>query len=234
MSRTKHLISLLDACEKHEFDEVVKIYLVQEYGFKKIVRTDGGHDTGLDLKVFDSGGQSIQYQVTIQKSNTPAEERAFEKKLREDLVKAKTNHETYKYSNKLIFFHSKELTNARIRHYEKLAFKEFSIDLELIEANRIAEEAENIIDIQTLLYKANELDKYQLKASTFDDESENLMFDLISFGRASEFKVQIIEAFILLSFYTKGELTVDEIKNLCESKFKVKEGYPFYEKLINS
>lgn len=233
MSRTKNLINLLDACEKAEFDEVVKAYLKEEFNFKKIVFTDGKNDGGIDIKVFDFNGQGIQYQLTTQKSKTPQEQKAFEKKVFEDVEKAKKNTESHKFSNKLIFFYSKELTQIKIRELEKTAFKSYSIDLEIIEANRLAEESENIIEIQRLLYKLNQLDEYKVKSSTFDNEQENFVFDLISFGKASEFKVQIIEAFILQTFYSNSKITLEEIKKLCEEKFKVKEGNTFYEKLIN-
>lgn len=233
MSRTKNLINLLDACEKPEFDAVVKTYLKEEYGFKKIVFTDGKNDGGIDIKVFDFNDQHVQYQLTTQKSKTSQELRAFERKIIEDIEKAKKNTESHKFSNKLIFFYSKELTAVKIRELEKAAFKNHSIDLEIIDANRLAEEAENIIEIQRLLYKLNELDEFKVKSTTFDDEPENFVLDLISFGKASEFKVQVIEAFILQSFYLGKNLSVDEIKKLCEDKFKVKEGNTFYDKLIN-
>jgi hypothetical protein len=233
MSKTKNLVQLLDSTEKSEFDKVVKAYLKAEYDFNKIVFTDGINDTGLDIKVFDYKGQSLQFQLTTQKSKTKAELNAFEKKLIEDLEKAKENHTNYKYSNKLIFFYSKEFTNLRIRNYEKLAFKNYGIDLELIEANRLAEESENIIEIQRILLQISELDKFNVNESIFDNEKENLVYDLLSFGKPSEFKLQIIEAFILTSLFTKKQLTKDEIIKLCEDKFKVKENSVFYDKLVN-
>lgn len=233
MSKTKNLIQLLESTEKPEFDKVVKAYLKAEYGYTKIVFTDGVNDTGLDIKVFDYNGHSIQFQLTTQKSKTKAELKAFENKLCEDLEKAKENHTNYKYSNKLIFFYSKEFTNKKIRNYEKLAFSQYSIDLELIEANRLAEESENIIEIQRILYQISELDKYNVNESVFDNDKENLVYDLLSFGKPSEFKLQIIEAFILKSLFTNTQLAKSQIIKLCEDKFKVKENSIFYDKLMN-
>jgi transposase-like protein len=40
MSRKKNLIQLLESLEKPEFDEVVKTYLKEEYGFERIANTD--------------------------------------------------------------------------------------------------------------------------------------------------------------------------------------------------
>jgi len=230
MSKTKQLISLLDSLEKKEFDKIVKIYLKKEYDFKKIVATDGKDDIGLDIKVFDFEGQKIQYQLTTQKSSNNAEMNAFILKVTEDLNKAKTNNIEYGFKDKLIFFYSKTLTNKRIREIEKMAFKEYSINLELIEANRIAEESENIIEIQSELFKINELDKFHSTNSTFEN---HLFYDLLSFGKPTQFKIQVIESFVLQLFFTKDNLTKDKIIKACEEKFSVKENIVFYEKLLS-
>lgn len=233
MSRTKHLISLLESSEKTEFDKVVKIYLQELYGFHQIIFTDGKDDIGLDLKVFDVDGKNYQYQLTTQKSKTVKEKFSFEQKLKEDLVKANVNYKNYGYSNTLFFFYSKEVTNKQIREYKKDALLNHDINLEFIEANQIAQEAEAFVEIQTLLFKLNDFNLQQIQKSVFDNEKENLIYDLLSFGKPSEFKIQIIEAFILQSFYLDGQLSKDQLIALCEDKFEGKENNIFYEKLIN-
>ncbi len=230
MSKTKQLLNLLDGLEKKEFDKIVKIYLQKEFGFKSIVFTDGKNDTGIDIKVFDFDGLKIQYQLTTQKSSSATELKLFQSKLLDDLKKAKVNYEQYDYKDKLIFFYSKPLSNERIRQFEKIAFKDFKINLEIIEANRIATEAENIIEIQSELYKIGELDKFNIDNSQFDN---NLFYDLLSFGKPTEFKIQVIESFILQQFFIHKSLTKETIVNSCEEKFSVKENDVFYNKLLS-
>ena len=234
MSRTKHLISLISSTLKPEFDSIVKIYLKEEYGFEKIVLTDGVNDTGIDIKVFDFNQAKIQYQLTIQKSSTKSEYTSFEKKILEDFRKAKENHLSYDYSNKLIFFYSQTLTNKRIRELTKVAFKEYGIELDLIEANRIAEESENIIEIQRALYSFSGLDKFTIEDNVFNSSYENLLFDLLSFGKPSEFKVQVIEVFILQTIYFKESVNKEELVALCKEKFNIEENTVFYDKLLGS
>ncbi len=229
MSTTNQLILLLDSLDKKEFDKIVKIYLESEYNTKSIIFTDGKDDTGLDIKVFHYSGRHIQYQLTVQKSKTTSEKSNFEKKLIEDLEKAKINTEEYKYSNKLVFFYSKTLTNERIRKYTKLALKEYNIDIELIEANRLAQEADEILDIQRELYKISELDKFKAANSHFDN---TLFYDLLSFGKPTEFKIQVIESFILQLFCSTDKLTKDDIKNLCKEQFDVDENDDFYDRVL--
>lgn len=230
MSKANQLILLLDSLDKKEFDKIVKIYLQKEYGFKKVVFTDGKDDIGLDIRVFDFEGQNIQYQLTVQKSKTTSESNSFSKKLIDDVVKAKINVSEFGSKDKLIFFYSKKLTNKKIRHFQGIAFKEHSINLEIIDANRIAEEAENIIEIQSELYKINDLDKFKVDNNSFDN---NLLYDLLSFGKPTEFKTQIIDSFVLQLFFKKGNLVKDEVKEACENQFQVKENDVFYNKLLN-
>ena len=137
------------------------------------------------------------------------------------------------FRTNLFFFYSKELSVKTIREYEKIAFSDYEIHLEIIDANRIAEEAENIIEIQSILYKLNDLDTFQIKVTEFDSRQENLIFDLLTFGKPSEFKIQIIESFILQSLFLLTNLTKELIINLCVEKFSVKENEVFYEKILN-
>tara|TARA_R110002167_G_scaffold366411_1_gene596175 strand:- start:23400 stop:25688 length:2289 start_codon:yes stop_codon:yes gene_type:complete len=230
MSKTNQLIILLDSLDKKEFDKIVKIYLQKEYDFKKVVFTDGKDDVGLDIRVFDFEGQNIQYQLTVQKSKSPSEMNAFTKKVIEDVEKAKINVKEFGSKDKLIFFYSKTLTNKRIRTLQGIAFKDYSINLEIIDANRMAEEAENIIEIQSELYKINEFDKFNVDNSSFDN---SLLYDLLSFGKPTEFKTQIIDSFVLQLFFINENLEKEEVKQACENQFQVKENNVFYDKLLN-
>lgn len=230
MSKTNQLILLLDALDKKEFDKIVKIYLQKEYHFKKIVFTDGKDDVGLDIRVFDFEGSNIQYQLTVQKSKTQSEFRSFSKKLIEDLEKAKINVDKFGSRDKLLFFYSKKLTNKRIREFQSIAFKDYSINLEIIDSNRMAEEAENIIEIQSQLYKIGELDKFKVDNSAFEN---SLLYDLLSFGKPTEFKSQVIDSFVLQYIYKNKSIDIEQLQKASEEKFDVKENNNFYQKLVN-
>ena len=206
MSRTKSLIHILGACEKHEFDQVVKSYLKEIYNFKRIVMTDGNNDTGIDIKIFDLNGEKIQYQLTVQKSQSQIEKNQFETKLFDDVKKAKINFDQFGYSANLFFFYSKELTNKAIREYKRKAKTDFGINLEIIDSNQLAEESEEFIELQKTIYETSGLDNFKLKESTFDDKSENLIYDLVGFGESANIKLQIVEAFILQTLFENVKL----------------------------
>lgn len=233
MSTKKYLIDTLSACEKHEFDNIVKTYLKEIYGYKRISITDSKNDTGIDLKIFDLEGVKNQFQLTVQQSRSQTERKSFESKLFDDVEKAKVNHQSYGFSNILYYFHSHPLTNKTIRDYEAKALALFGISLTIIESNRIADEAEEYLQLMNAIVQTNDIKQILNADKIFPPNEKNLVFDLVSFGKASDVRLHIIEAHILRQFHLLGQLTLDEIITFCHSKFKSQENNLFYEKLLN-
>ena len=232
MTRIKNLVNIVESTEKHEFDNIIKTYLKEVYNYTRVVLTDGKDDTGIDIKVFDINGHSIQYQLTTQKSKTEQEKKQFEYKILADLEKARENCKEYGYSSNLHFFYSKTLTNKVIRSYKKLALEDYEINLEIIDANQIAEEAEEYLELQKAIYDTSGLSDFKLKESLFDDKNKNIIFELISFGKPADLRLHIVESFVLQLFLEKEGLGFDEILNLCMEKFNARENKVFYEKLL--
>lgn len=233
MSRVKQLIQIINACEKNEFDIIVKSYLKNVYGYERVVVTDGKDDTGIDIKVFDIGSEKNQYQMTIQKSENTQQKSQLKTKIFEDVSKAKINAEEYGYSNRLYFFYSYEMTNKTQREYKREALTQHNIDLEIIDANQIAEEAEDFLALQQTIYKISGFEEFKIKTSQYDSDNKNLIYDLISFGKASDIKLELVEAYIIQCLYENDSLSQTEIAELCIAKFSSKENTTFYTKLIN-
>ena len=156
---------MLAACEKAEFDRIVRVYLQEVYGYHRIVQTDGKDDCGIDIKVFDSEGQKMQYQMTIQKSSTAQDKSKLKDKIFEDVSKAKTNFEDFGLSDNLFFFYSWELTNKIQREYQKEALTKYGIHLYIVDANQIAEESEEYLSLQQAIYETSGLADFKLKKS---------------------------------------------------------------------
>ena len=233
MSRVKSLIQMLAACEKYDFDKVVKSYLKEIYGFSRIVLTDGKDDTGIDIKVFDFGNQKMQYQMTVQRSDNPSKAAQLKSKIFEDVAKAKDNAETFGYSNNLYFFYSYELTNKVQREYKKEAMNTYNINLEIVDANQIAEESESYIGLQKIIYETSGLKEFHLKTTLFENKEQNLIYDMISFGTTADIKLAIVETFIFTFLYENIESPKEDIVKACITKFNSKENPEFYDKLIN-
>ncbi len=232
MSRIKNLIDILESAEKHEFDLIIKTYLKEIYNFKRIVITDGKDDTGIDIKVFDFNGQSIQYQLTTQKSKTTQEKKQLEYKMLEDFQKAKDNSEKFGYSTSLFYFYSKTATNKAIRDMKRIAIQDYGINLEIIDANQIAEESEEYLELQKIIYDTSGLTNFKRKESLFEDKKKNIVYELISFGKPADLRLHIVESFVLQSLYEQNGLVFEDILKLCMDKFNAKENRVFYEKLL--
>lgn len=225
MSQTNFLIDSLVACEKHEFDKVVKVYLKEVYDFKRVGITDGTDDTGIDLRVFDHGSEKIQYQLTIQKS-------AIKSKILSDLEKAEENHRNYNFSKNLFFFYSKPLTNKFKREITRDALSKFGINLTIIEAKQIAEEAEEYLELTRVIIETNQVMQFVTNQAIFPESEKNLIFDLVSFGKPSDFRMQIVESFVLQEVLKSQALGNKQIIDLCKAKFGGNETDIFYDKLI--
>ncbi|MFC2152888.1 hypothetical protein ACFLSE_10220, partial [Bacteroidota bacterium] len=217
MSLSKFLINQLEALKKNEFDQVVRLYLKEVYGYKRIVNTDGPNDQGIDIQVFDIHEHKNQFQLTVQKNK-------FTEKLEEDLEKAKKNHKEYNYSNTLFFFYSLPLSNKKKNEFQKNALIDYGINLNLIDGNQIAEEsAESYEKISQLIFKLNGIKTEDIK-DLFgqDDERYKMLYDLISFGSPSDIKGAMIKSFILHTLISEEKLTSDEILTKINDHFKTK------------
>lgn len=232
MSQKKSLIHLLGSCEKHEFDRVVKSYLKEVYSYNRVINTDGKDDIGLDMKVLDASGCTYQYQLTVQKSSTAKEKNALKDKIFKDVQKAKENCNDG-YKNILFFFYSYPLTNKLKRDYKREALKDYEIQLEIIDANQIAEEAEDLANLKKSIYSLSDISEF--KTSSFEDGKKNhLIYDLVSFGKTSEIKLEIVKAYILQELYIRTSLTSKDIEQSCTTNFKSSENNVFYNKLLQN
>lgn len=231
MSENKGLIQMLSQCEKVEFDNVVKSYLKAVYRVKTLVVTDGKDDGGLDIKVLDLPLKKMQFQMTIQKSSNAQERKNLQNKILADVAKAQRNVKEYNYSERLEFFYSYTLTESFIEEIQLQAFTDFGINLIIIDAKRIAAQAEKLPELYKSILVQSGYDKIKVKSYEIS-EKDKLFYDLVGFGEAADVKLKIVEAFILQCLYDEGVLTKASIIEKCMRKFNSAENEQFYSKLL--
>ena len=232
MSENKGLIQMLAQCEKSEFDEVVKSYLKAIYKTKTLVITDGKNDGGLDVKVMDRTLIILQFQMTVQKSSTAQERKKLEEKMLADVAKAQKNVENYGYSDRLEFFYSYPLTEDFIEKRQMQAFANYGINLVILDAKRIAAQAQNNPELYKSILANSGYDTISVKTKEISDK-DKLFYDLVGFGEAADVKLKIVEAYILQCLYDEGSLAKDELISKCMCKFRSSENEQFYSKLLN-
>lgn len=229
MSLSSLLLDQLKALKKNEFDKVVKLYLKEVYGYRRIVATDGPNDQGNDLQVFDAHDEKKQYQVTVQKNK-------IANKIEEDVQKASYNKKEFDYDNSLYFFYSHPLTNKQKNQFKKQALVDYGIDLTIIDGNQIAEEsAESFSAIASLIFELNGL-KLEATEEIFGEDSAKykMLYDLISFGSPSDIKGNMVKSFILHALYSEGELPKTELLHKINVHFNTTADKTYCDNLLNN
>jgi len=231
MSENKSLIQQLAHCEKHEFDEIVKSYLKEVYKLACVVITDGKSDGGIDIKVLDDSRVKLQYQVTIQKATNSIEKNNLKNKILEDVCKAQRNVEQYGYASRLEFYYSYQLTEMFIEELQSIAFSEYGITLLIIDAKRIAAQAERYPYLYKTILEQSGFNKLMIKSEEIS-EKDKLFYDLVGFGEAADVKLKIVEAYLLQCLFDNGSMPKEKLVELCMTKFKSSENTHFYDKLL--
>ena len=170
--------------------------------------------------------------MTVQKSSTAQERKKLEEKMLADVAKAQKNVENYGYSDRLEFFYSYPLTEDFIEKRQMQAFANYGINLVILDAKRIAAQAQNNPELYKSILANSGYDTISVKTKEISDK-DKLFYDLVGFGEAADVKLKIVEAYILQCLYDEGSLAKDELISKCMCKFRSSENEQFYSKLLN-
>lgn len=123
------------------------------------------------------------------------------------------------------------MTESFIEDIQLQAFTDFGINLIIIDAKRIAAQAEKLPELYKSILVQSGYDKIKVKSYEIS-EKDKLFYDLVGFGEAADVKLKIVEAFILQCLYDEGVLTKASIIEKCMRKFNSAENEQFYSKLL--
>ena len=213
MSQSKFLKNLVNSLDAKELELVAKRYLIEVDRVANVINCNGPYDSGLDLRTSDFSKVDWQYQVTVK-------ETGFEKKLHEDLQKAKSNVDEFGLPAKVKYFYSYDLSGDAILKYRSEALVKYEIVLEIIEGNTLAQIGGLYSSIGTLLYEIADLDSFQVNDSYFSDTRVKTFYDLMSFGSSTDIKTNIIRSYVLHYLFEQSAVSVDELLKKVNSHFK--------------
>mgnify|MGYP003484073466 FL=1 len=136
MNKTKpvrdFLLTCIKALSKENFDEAVRIFLLNYLKCEECINVDGANDGGCDIKIFKNKREIKKcVQVTVNK--------AIETKLKNDLKKVDNLITEYNYSSSFDFFCSTAVSEEKIEEYQKFARDTYTIELNIFEAKRLSE-----------------------------------------------------------------------------------------------
>ena len=100
--------------DQEHLGKFIKEYLRAYYSTSEVDIIDGPHDGGNDAVVYKNGVQvKISIQITVQDN--------IERKIIEDIKKAKANVDTYQYKPILLFFYARTISGSKKNLYIRSA-----------------------------------------------------------------------------------------------------------------
>lgn len=226
MSHDKLFVQLVQSMEDPEMDKVAQKYMEEVEGEKVLFNCNGPYDHGLDMRGFDITNILSQYQITTRAKK-------FESKLREDLGKAKRNVDNYGLPNKVNYFYSYPFTSNIILGFKKMAKDDFSINLNLIEANNIAGASAVYSPLKKLILELSEFEKYQSDDEYFADTNIRAFYDLMSFGASTDIKHDILKSFVLNHLNAVGKISIKESLTYINQHFSTSIDQEYFDRFIS-
>jgi len=226
MSQSKYLVSLIQAMTDPEFDEIIKIYLIDVDGITNAINCNGPYDSGLDLRTPSFSETEIQYQATTIKKSR------FEAKLKADLKKAKENVIKYEIPNKIKYFYSQSIPNRTILELKKMARNEYDLILDIIESNSLSEIAIIYDSIKSRILELSDYEKFHGGSDFFESSKVKAFYDLMSIGSATDIKYNIIKSYIISYLNENGKTTIVKIRELVNQQFESNLTNEYFESIL--
>ena len=219
--QTSFLKRALESLTQEGFDEAVRIF--QKYYLKnEIVDVNGPGDGGCDIKIYKNKREQKKcVQVTVQKR--------WESKLKKELKNADKLITEFNYSDKYDFFCTSVISETKIEEYKQYALNEYSIDLTIYEANRLAQYS--CPELKAYLYSLH--DDIVLKPNQLNvDKATKSIYDFLTVGKGStDIKNDILNSFIISILYEKESMDVDSLRKELEKRLH--KNIPDITHLIN-
>jgi len=222
MSGEKLTIALVESLTEKELYTVAKFYLKEVGGIEKVIICNGPWDSGIDL---NANSYETQIQATVEEKN-------FEKKLFTDIAKAQSNVAKYNLTNQVKYFYSFPLSNTLMLRYKKKAKDDYGIILEIIEANTIADVSNEYSEIAKLLYDLSNLASFQKESSYFDNVKVKAYYDLMSFGKATDIKYNIIKSYILNFLFNNTNETKTVVLSKTNEHFSSNFDHSYFDSVL--
>ncbi len=225
MSQSKLFLKLIESLEEKELYELAKLYLQEVDGYQNVIVTNSSYDSGIDLKTLEK--YDVQYQATIQAKQ-------IETKIKDDVAKAAKNVAERDLPNKVKYFYSHPISEGAVMDYKKLAKDKNGIFLEIIDAKVLAQIAENYDEISSFLYETAKLKVPAQQSKFFDDDKTKALYDLMSFGKSTDIKHNILKCFVL-NFLFKKDTMVSRETLLAELEvhFNTKIDINYFNRFLN-
>jgi hypothetical protein len=224
MSQEKAYLLIVKSLTEDELYKVSKLYLKEVEGLNDVIVTNGPWDSGIDL--LDIKSQEYQIQATVEEKN-------FEKKLESDLVKAKRNVDDHGLSNKIKYFYSYPISNSSIFKYKRHAKEHYNLILDIIEANHISQVSIEYTTISKELYRLSNFENVKIDNDFFNDVKVKAFYDLMSFGKTTDFKYSIVKSFVLNYLFNHDSVAKSDLLSETNIHFSSNIQVPYFDSVLH-
>jgi len=222
---TEEYRNWIEKLSEVNFNELVVNFAKEYFDTKEVHISNGPYDGGLDLIIAKNGrDEKRNIQITVQKSG-------FEKKLMDDVVKSKNNVDKFAYQNRLDFYISQAISQAKKNELVRDADIKFGIDLKIYDANKLAGIASDYKSISQTIYKFNKTAFPNEKIKV--DSNSKILFDTLTMSKdTTQIKNDFIRSFILFHFFENGSTSVNSVIESLDKVFYKKFEESFYQNEI--
>jgi hypothetical protein len=221
------LNNLIQNLSEENFRKLIREYCKEKYKTPNVRIVDGPYDGGNDLEII-IGEKEVRKNIQI-----TSQKEGIEDKITRDLKKSKANVTKYQYLNSLDFYISKNLSKEKRNEYELNAEINYGIQLKIIDANILSQEATNYPSIRNFTLQSHNISIVPTTTQIADKQSK-ILFDVLTLDKNSiEIKRNFISSYIFSFLYTEPESNIDQIYEFINPHLNNSLDKEFLEKELN-
>ena len=188
-SREKY-IKAIKLLSENEFNEFIKLYNKVFFGTEDVYDSNGPYDGGIDLTIHVNGRKIRKIiQITVQKNG-------LERKIMEDIRKAKSLVEREGYTNTLDYYLQETLSNDLQNRIIRNALIQSNINVSIYDCRRLAELIETKSRLKTFL--VNHINASFAPETLSLDTNTKILYDAISQQQdIRDVKLRVVESCFL-------------------------------------
>lgn len=218
--------TLINSLSVENFRLLVKEFNKIKYKTNEVRIIDGPYDGGNDLQVIVDGKDlKKNIQITVQKSK-------IENKLFSDLKKANENVSKFSYLNSFIFYTSQNIAPDTKNELILKSDIDFNINLEIIDANTLAQNIETNYTLKSLLYEFHDIKDNR---DRYFDKNTKIIFDVLTHNKNTvEIKRNFISSHIYSFMLSNPVTELSKLSEYISDVFDNKIELEYIEREINN
>ena len=221
----EHLERIINSLSEEQFRKFIKEYLRAYYSTSEVDIIDGPHDGGNDAVVYKNGVQvKISIQITVQDN--------IERKIIEDIKKAKANVDTYQYKPILLFFYARTISGSKKNEYIRSAELDYGISLRILDKKSLASAVDYYPKLANLL--TDLLAGVKTKQQRINSKNKIIFDMLTSSGVINNIKSEFIRTFAQYSIFENGPQPIGNVVSYVNNQLNCNIDSAYFVELVES